>query len=1257
MMNNQTVAKVLEKYIDNEIITNMGDALIDKFNIDALKNEINIEISNDKIINQLYLDKFVKCIKEKTNASLVNVIPKYYGITFSSEHFFVLLAYIRSQKQVVNGFFNNSSCTLDEDKLNVTLRNGGYDLLVRLEMQKRLKNAAKLIFNKNISVEFTEDNSGKAPADNENVKSSGSVYAVPEYEKIVYEKPKAEPQKKTEKKEVKQKSVNTYEKLKKISPIIEGSDEILFGLKIKSKPRPIKDVDIDSGRVTVWGDVFLCEIKESRDKQKNIIMLSVTDYTGSYSVKVIDDVAKTKKLCAVSVGDTLLLTGDLTFDKYDKDYVIMARHVSKACKVSVMDDAEVKRCELHLHTKMSASDGVSTTKDLIKTAYKWGHKAIAITDHGVAQAFPDAMNEAEKIVKGGGEFKVLYGTEGYLTTGELDEKGRKKSYHIILLVQNQTGLKNLYKLISKSNMEYFYNKRPRLPRELLTEYREGIIVGSACEAGELYQAILNKKDDEEINKIASFYDYLEIQPLENNAFMIRNGKVKDDNELKKINKKIISLANEQNKLVVATCDVHFLKPEDEVYRRIIMAGTGFSDADLQAPLYLRTTQEMLEEFDYLGKDLAYDIVVTNTNKIAEMCDIVRPIPKGVYPPFLDGADEELESITWGKAKEIYGDPLPKIVFDRLERELGSIIKHGFAVLYMSAQKLVANSVEHGYYVGSRGSVGSSFVATMSGISEVNPLVPHYVCPNCKNSEFITNGEYGSGFDLPQKNCPKCDTKYIQDGHDIPFETFLGFDGDKAPDIDLNFSGEYQSFAHKYTEELFGSDKVFKAGTISGIAKETGFGLVKKYFEERGIVPHKAEIERLSKGCEGVKKTTGQHPGGMVVVPRDRDITDFCPIQHPADKAESGIVTTHFDFHSIHDTIYKLDILGHDVPTTYKYLEDTTGIKITDVSTSDPKVYSLLSSPEALGVTPEDIDCPVGTLALPEMGTPFVMQMLVDAKPKNFEDLLQISGLSHGTDVWLGNAKDLILNGTCTISEVIGTRDNIMTYLQRQGVPDLMAFKIMEIVRKGNAQKLFTKEHYDVLKENNVPKWYIDSCLKIKYMFPKAHAAAYLIAAIRLAWFKIYYPLAFYCASYTVKHEDLKADMVKNGHAGIKQEMMKIKAMAKVQKLDKKTDDKFTVLQSVNEMYARGFEFLPVDIYLSHANKFIIEGSKIRLPFDTLPGVGGNAAEKLMNGQKGGEYISADEVMSRCGVGQSTIDVLAEMGAMRDLPSSSQVSFF
>lgn len=1451
----KTLGEVFDSQFGIKLSQQISQGELTQLNINKQARLITLAVKFNGLVERNTLFDTEKLIT-KTLAYHTVIKPHFPTELFSADYFPQLYAAVRRDIPSINGTLNNAEVRFENNTLTINLLNGGKTLLDSKGFDKALIKLISEEFNLYISVNYTgtfevEENSEEYKAaiqdaqekiNRENLQKAAEFY-----------QEEVETAEKREEKHAENTTVEIEVREGKFATpqIIQSSIRPLYGRSIRGKMIPISSISGDPGRIVVWGDVFDIEKKVTKSGDKNIFTIDITDYTGSTTAKVFNSIKESAVIDNIKKGDTIVVQGDVEYDKYAGELVVNARSIGTAQKVKVVDNAEKKRVELHMHTNMSQMDAVTSAGDLVNRAYQWGHKAVAITDHGVAQAFPDAMKAADKINKDEEKIKIIYGVEAYFmddlvesvkgdadtgfdgtficfdieTTGlsaardKITEIGAVKvengvitdtfstfanpempipqkitqltgitddmvkdapsqseavgaflefagdnvlvahnapfdtsfiakacedmgreynytsidtvaisrailtdiknckldtvakflrlgdfnhhratddaemlarifinlcqrltddygitktndintkiaggdfkklpTYHQIILVKNKIGLKNLYRLISYSHLNYFY-KKPRIPKSELVKYREGLIIGSACCAGQLYMAILEGKPWGELKQIASFYDYLEIQPAGNNSFMIRDGRFNSVDELHEIDRTIIKLAKELGKPVCATCDVHFMDPTDSEFRKILMAGQGFKDAEQQAPLYFRTTAEMLKEFEWLGKDKAYEYVVENPNKIADMCEYIRPIPKGTFPPNIEGAQEQLIDITWKRAKEKYGDPLPEIVKARLDKELNSITTYGFSVLYMTAQKLVADSEAHGYLVGSRGSVGSSFVATMSGISEVNPLCPHYVCPNCKHSEFITDGSYGSGFDMPPKNCPECGTLMDQDGHEIPFETFLGFKGDKVPDIDLNFSGEYQSKSHRYTEELFGKNNVFKAGTISTVAEKTALGFVKKFAQERGLVMHKAEEKRLAIGCTGVKRTTGQHPGGMVVVPRTNDVYDFCPVQHPANDVNSDNITTHFDFHSIHDTITKLDELGHDVPTIYHYLELYTGIPVMKVSMSDPEVMSLFTSPKALGVTEEDIDSKTGTFSLPECGTAFVRGMLIEAQPKTFTDLLQIAGLSHGTDVWLGNAQELIHNGTCTISEVIGTRDSIMTYLMHKGLEPGMAFKIMEIVRKGNATKLLTEEHFKAMREHNVPEWYIDSCMKIKYMFPKAHAAAYMIATLRLGWYKVHKPVEYYAAYFTVRSENLDGAIAMQGHQAVRDKMNNIKQKQSVHEATAKDEAEFQTLQIVNEMMARKIEFLPVDIYKSEAKMFKVEDGKIRLPFSSLPGVGGAAADSLAETGKHTEYLSIEDMQIKTKVTKAVIETLKDVGVLKDLPESSQMSLF
>lgn len=1053
-----------------------------------------------------------------------------------------------------------------------------------------------------------------------------------------------------------------------------GNGRVWYGKAFGGDVTPITEIlGEERNNVVIKGKIVKLEFRELKSK-RILLSFQIADSTNGISARQFLTVGngggKFRQKNAMSadeyatfsqrmkVGAYVRMRGDVVYDTYVNDYVFNANDImadDEGVTVEREDNNPTPRVELHLHTVMSDMDALITVKQLIKTIKKWGHPAIAVTDHGVVQSFPLLQELSTDKTN---NIKVIYGMEGYLFDEKIDQ-----SYHIIILAKNQVGIRNLYKLVSISHLKYIYRGRPRIPRAVLNEYREGLILGSACEAGELVRSMVQKKlPYEELKKIADYYDYLEIQPLTNNSFLVREGYVPDDEGLRDINRTILRIGDELGKMTVATCDAHFLNPEDKIYREILMTGKGFKDAQFQPDLYLRTTDEMLEEFAYLGEERAREVVITNPNKVNDMIGDVRPVPKEtLYFPQIAGSSEALKSMCYEKAHKIYGDPLPQIVEDRLIEEFTSILGHGFGVLYYIAHKLVKHSNDDGYLVGSRGSVGSSFVATMSDVTEVNPLPPHYVCPNCQWSQFFTKGEVGGGFDLPDKKCPHCGADLHKDGHNIPFAIFLGFDGDKVPDIDLNFSGEYHPKAHKYTEELFGKDNVFRAGTIGAVKDKTAYGYVMKWAAARGMQVNDAYVNSLVSGCTGVKSTTGQHPGGVMVIPRDMDVHHFTPVQYPANKKDSGIITTHFDYHSIEGRLVKLDILGHDDPTVIRMLEDMTGVDAKTIPFDDPATMSLFSSPKALGVTEEELGSKVGSLGIPEFGTSFVRKMLVDTKPKTFSELVRISGFSHGTDVWLNNAQDLITSGTVQLKEAISTRDDIMNYLIQHGIKPKTSFKVMENVRKGkgidklNKLGQKTSNYEEELKEGHIPQWFIDSCHKIGYLFPRAHAVAYVMMAFRIAWFKINYPLAYYAAFFTIRAKAFKLSAMIHGLEGQRQAMKDI--MAKGKSATKIDMDLYSSLELAVEMSLRGYSFMNVDISRSDATRFTICEGKILPPFTAIDGLGVSVAEQIVSARSEAPFSSKADLKIRGKVPQPALELMAEEGCLGDLPEDEQIDLF
>lgn len=1438
------------------------NSLITSINIFKKSGKLETSIEAEKQIKIKDLEKFEIYLENRFQLKNVLIRIKYLEKfeTNIEKEWEDIISYISRKHPLTKALLRGSKIEVEGSNVNVNLAFKGKALLDGKNFNIVLSELIKNIYEENYKIQFVENISEEKLKEYQAHLESleEQVVNIAKAEMV-----EAAESKKSEKKvsNAANENNNSTNVEQGVAKPVESNNEkaeedttnpVIYGRVGKMSDPLVKvaDLTIDSGKVMIDGEILATETRELKSG-KILAMFNLFDGSSTITCKVFLEAEKSKAILKrMNSAKGVKVIGTAQFDPFAKELGVIANAIveSNGIKREVrQDNSQEKRVELHMHTQMSQMDAMTSAEDLLKRAVKWGMKSIAITDHGVVQAFPEAHKYLEKAHP---DLKVIYGVEAYLapdtvscisfskgqnldttycvldleTTGlsfrtekitevgimkvkngevidefscfvnpekpipqkvvevtnitddmvkdaetidkvfpkilefvgdsilvahnadfdigflkynasqlgyelnntyldtlrlakslfpdfkkyklgfiadklgivvevahralddvdttvkvfnimisMLKEKGAKTwddvdsleigkadykslpTYHAIILAKDYVGLKNLYKLVSYSHLNYFY-KKPRILKSLYKKYSEGLILGSACEAGELYRAIVAGKTDEEIEEIANDYDYLEIQPIGNNMFMVRQGVVPDEEALRDINRKIVALGEKLDKPVVATCDVHFMDPEDEIYRRILQAGQGYDDCDEQAPIYLRTTEEMLKEFEYLGEEKAYEVVVTNTNKIADMCEKIKPISPEKCPPHIDGCETTIKEIAYNKAHELYGEQLPQIVEERLDKELTSIIKNGFSVMYIIAQKLVWKSNEDGYIVGSRGSVGSSFVANMTGITEVNSLPPHYRCPNCKYSDFT---DYGClcGFDLPDKDCPKCGHKLVKDGIDIPFETFLGFNGDKEPDIDLNFSGEYQAKAHKYTEVIFGKGTTFKAGTVGTVADKTAYGYVKKYYEERGVPVNNAEVLRLAQGCTGIKRTTGQHPGGIIVVPKGREIYEFTPVQHPADDPNSDIITTHFDYHSIDQNLLKLDILGHDDPTMIRMLFDLTGKDPTKVPLDDKETMSIFSSTKALGVTPEQIHSEVGSYGIPEFGTKFVRGMLVDTRPTTFDELIRISGLSHGTDVWLGNAQTLIEEGTVTLQDAICCRDDIMIYLIKMGLEPNKAFKIMETVRKGKALKDPDKwEGFkSAMKEKDVPDWYVKSCEKIKYMFPKAHAAAYVTNAFRIAWFKVHEPKAYYTAYFTIRADEFDSDIMCHGEERVKNKMKEIDLAGN----GATTKDKnmYAILELVMEMYERGINFLPIDLYKSHSTKFRIEEEGIRPPLNSIPGLGTVAAQGIEEAKKDGKFMSIDDLKIRSKVGKSVVELLEKAGCLKGMSQSNQMSLF
>ncbi len=1463
------VFKDFENVNDYEI----GNAQIENINLYKKINKLQVDMNSTAPITIQELGNFENYLQNRFNVEKVLTNINYANLEIErnvEENWKNIVSYITAKEPFSKAILTNSKISINDNKLEVGLKLKGSDFLCSKKFDKGLEHLLENIYN------FKYDVSIKDDLDEGYFENIEKTFE--QEEKRAVEKAKQEALENIHRAQVASQDAEIEAAMAaeaaamaasgnggfvpqmQFKPKSGGEENkrelppgMIYGRSPKIKGTPIKVIDItpDTENVVIDGDCIRVDSNEMRSKPDKVILIfDLYDGTSTITCKAFIEKTKLKEISGRIDGKGIKVDGVARYDNFAKEITVMANSIFESTglsKAKRSDNAEVKRVELHMHTQMSQMDAVTACSSLLKRAESWGWNAIAITDHGVVQSFPDAHHFVEDKNP---KLKVLYGVEGYfvpdkdpcvfnsreqsiddteycvldlettgisyltekitevgiikIKNGEIidtfetfvnpekpipekvqeithitddmvkdadtidkvlpkmiefigdsvvvthntdfdvsylkynyekygykfentyldtlrlakamfpdykkyklgiiadnlgitvevahralddvktlvqvfnkmveiakDKKAKKiddfvnkfetdfknlPSYHIIILAKNYVGLKNLYKLVSYSHLDYFY-KKPKILKSILSKHREGLIIGSACEAGELFRAVLEDKPEEELEQIAEFYDYLEIQPIGNNEYLKREGRVEDDEALRNFNRKIVVIGEKIGKPVCATCDVHFMDPQDEIYRRILQAGQKYDDADMQAPLYLRTTEEMLKEFEYLGEEKAYEVVVINTNMIADMCERIKPISPEKCPPHIPGCEEDIKNIAYDKAHEMYGNPLPEIVQTRLDKELDSIISNGYSVMYIIAQKLVWKSNEDGYIVGSRGSVGSSLAAFMTGITEVNSLQPHYRCPNCKYSDFTDYG-IGNGFDLPDKECPNCGKMLVKDGMDIPFETFLGFNGDKEPDIDLNFSGEYQAKAHKYTEVIFGKGTTFKAGTIGTIADKTAFGYVKNYYEDKHIPVSNAEVARLSIGCTGIKRTTGQHPGGIIVVPKGREIYEFCPVQHPADDPASDIITTHFDYHSIDGNLLKLDILGHDDPTIIRMLQDLTGIAPTDIPLDDKETMSIFNSTTALGVTPEQIGSEVGTYGIPEYGTKFARGMLLDTHPTTFDELIRLSGLSHGTDVWLGNAQTLIEQGVVTLQEAICCRDDIMIYLIKKGLPPDKAFKIMESVRKGKVAK--GKEdkwpsYIELMKEKGVPDWYIKSCEKIKYMFPKAHAAAYVTNAFRIAWFKVHKPLAYYAAYFSIRAKQFDSEIMCFGKEKVKNKMREVDLAGN--QASNKDQEMYSVLELVLEMYERGFKFLEIDLYKSHSSKFLVEEDGIRPPLNAIPGLGTVAAEGIEAAAKEAEFECIDDLQMRSRIGKTMVELLRNAGCLKGMTQSNQMSLF